>query len=260
MVEMLSLNYLYVKQINDYFRQFFKINSDKNVLTSTEKELLFDLRLKFMDAYPHPPIELKNCFWHQYGHISEALRVGYHFTCLILYSGQGTDLFYLDPNQKGKRIIIYKHLQVCLNVPPKVQGLPLYFDPNYSLDVGSDDFVRNFKAIALGGIIQDLKQLNAAQNIEKPTECFKSKLRVMADFGLFSGNCLKGRYFKKRNDSFFFVKADILDVLNFNIKSKTLSRLLFDQNTYNEEQYKRQVGSYLLPYQLYIMINDIIHT
>ncbi|MFT8413518.1 MAG: hypothetical protein ABF643_04220 [Oenococcus oeni] len=238
-----------LKTANKYFSCVFQ--NPILPISPQNKLILIDLKKQFWLLGAARKFSL-NTFWHEYGHITEALRLNYTFVMLILPDTcGGTTIF--SPDYKNGNLSTIKRIHINHKLKVGGNAISLYFDST----CGPTDHIFNFRTVALGGINKDIKRQAVAQNrgsvsISIASSRFKTDDLIRIGFGL-------SHHYKRYNDQFFFFKASKRKVRKFNRRNKKLYNALKSQSCYCWLKYKLcRSGS--LKYCTYVRLYKKVHS
>lgn len=202
-----SVNFPYEKSLHRQFR------------------MLNQLLIKFFINRKNLSTKAQQTFWHEWGHIYEATRLGYDFTIIIIKDCLKHHLFYIDENEETIEYTFLKVNLFCSYNFNKSNGVA-YFRKDTLVS-------EEIQKIALGGFMQD----------------FTKKQKKPKKIAIFFGFTRILYKVKKGSDADFIIgniDEKILekwqDIYNYLYSKENCLNSLSD-NSYPFKKYKKKIAS-----------------
>lgn len=185
------------------------IKNKYDIQKNTERNynILSQIIFVFFKHHKEIDTELHKTFWHEFGHIYNALTNNFEFTALIIKDTKKKHfhLFHLNPEDTNE--ILFSQSPISLYDKFKTKnskGIALYYNPNPDA----------IESIALGGFMNDFKMAD------------KSVEEMLTSFGInrFTLKAKKGSDFNYIEKSINFQFMQVYDYLYFNHINKRNSR------------------------------------
>ncbi|MBW9321982.1 hypothetical protein FG877_00155 [Enterococcus casseliflavus] len=195
-----------IKNLQNILSLLDSIIDNKNGYTETlifeNSELISNLIIQFSNNSSKISVNSQKTFWHELGHVYNALTIGYKFTIIILNDKSNcmNHLFFSNPQKYSE--ILYEKIPVSKfnTFWLKSNGIAIYHDTR------PDDV----KVIALGGFMQDF--VNKKKNTKE----------IVKSFGL-NPKTIKA----KKHSDFYYITKNTYTQKN-NLKWKAIHDYLYN--------------------------------